>query len=903
MDVVEVPVVPAMTNKIDFTPHFTKGQHAFDTVTWVRRDAVLVGADGKEKFRQNDVEVPDWWNDTTVNIVAEKYFRVVGGVKESSAKQMFHRVAFWITKRGIEQNVLEGEYLRGSVGGTHGESCFGGPAEIFYQELLYMFVHGMHAFNSPVWFNVGVQAIPQCSACFIQEVEDTMESIVDLATKEVMLFKGGSGTGSNLSPLRSSWEKLSGGGRPSGPVSFMKMFDKGAGVTKSGGTTRRAAKMVVLNVDHPDILEQSNGEVGFIGCKAHAEKIAADLYSTGKYTAEWNVPGNVYDLVDYQNANNSVRVTDWFMEAVQLNQQWITKAVKTGADVKSYSAQAIYSQIAEAAWYCGDPGIQFDTSTNDWHTCKESGRINASNPCSEYLFLDDTACNLSSLNLTRFAEGKGFDIDGFIHACELAITAKEIIVDASSYPSERIAERSHQFRTLGLGYTNLGALLTLWGLPYDSNEGRTVAGAITAVMTGAAYRMSARLAEVKGPFPEYEKNKDSMLEVIRKHWDAAKRLPSTIVKEWRELISAAYELWSDAYELGLRFGYRNAQVTVIAPTGTISFLMGADTTAIEPMLALVVYKKLVGEGTVKLPNGIVEQALKNLGYSSEAIASILQHVKLTEKIHTAAGFDSAKHGPIFAEALGQYALRPEAHVDMMVAVQPFISGGISKTVNMPKECTPKDIADIYTRAWKGGLKCVAVYRDGCKLSQPISTKLTDAGKRQEKLEWGQRRKMPETRPALNHKFEVQGFEGYLSPGFYEDGSLAEIFIQASKEGSTLSGMLGAFSIAVSIGLQYGVPLETFVDKFSDMQFEPRGFTNNEEIRIAKSLPDYIFRFLEQVTKKPLQVVEKTGEEKVETAVVRSSSLGGPPCSKCGNATERSGTCYRCMSCGTTTGCS
>lgn len=863
------------------------GVHPFDTVKWIRKDAVIVGSDGKEKFRQNDVEVPDWWSDTSINIVAEKYFRIVKGVKENSAKQMFSRVAGWLRKQAVDQRVLGDE-----------------NAKVFEEELLYMFVHGMHAFNSPVWFNMGVKdEKPQCSACFIQAVEDTMESITDLQRKEIMLFKGGSGTGTNFSPLRSSYERLSNGGWSSGPVSFMEPLDAGAGATKSGGGTRRAAKMCVLNIDHPDIYEQSNGKPGFITCKSDAEQVAHDLYSTGKYTAEWNKPGNVYERVGFQNANNSVRVTDWFMEAVELGQEWATISVKDKREIKKYKAQFLWDEISKAAWICGDPGIQFDTTTNKWHTCKESGPINASNPCSEYLFLDDTACNLSSLNLLRFADGKKFKLAEFIHASEIATLAKEVIVEGSSYPSKLIEENSHKYRTLGLGYTNLGSLLMYWGLPYDSNEGRTVTAAITAVMTGAAYRMSAEMARVKGPFSEYEKNKSSMLEVIRMHWDAAKRLPSTIVKDWQPLMDATYTIWKDAYELGCKYGYRNAQTTVIAPTGTISFLMGADATGIEPSLGLLVFKKVVGEGLLVLPNKMVEHALRNLGYADDTIAGILEYIRNKQTIHGAPGFEE-KHGSVFQCALGENALSPNAHVDMMVAVQPFVSGGISKTVNMPKDATPQDIANIYMRAWKGGLKCIAVFRDGCKLSQPISTEFSEKGKATKKLAWGQRRKMPKTRDSKTHKFIIGNQEGYLTVGLYPDGSFGEFFIETSKQGSSLMGFVDAWATAVSIGIQHGVPFDVLKEKFIGMKFEPEGFTDCDEIRIAKSIPDYIFRWIEHF------IINKgVGQEPEESSVISIESKpmekdsSGPPCSSCGNLTKRAGSCYLCTSCGTTTGCS
>lgn len=906
----EVSKITTTKSKIYFRELFTKGvTDPFETVAWVKRDAVLIGRNGVEVFRQNDVLVPKDWSDRTVNIVAEKYFRVVNGVKENSAKQMFNRVASWIAFNGVKQDLVEGT----AVKNPDGTYVFTGSAQILYKELLYMLLHGMHAFNSPVWFNVGVVENPQCSACFIQSVDDTMESIVDLQKREVMLFKQGSGTGSNLSALRSSYEKLSGGGKASGPVSFMKMFDSGAGVTKSGGTTRRAAKMVVLNIDHPDILQQANGEDGFITCKSHSENLARDLHSTGKYTAEWNKPGNVYDLVPYQNANNSVRVTDEFMNAVMENKDWYTKAVKTREVIHTYKARDIWNAVAEAAHISGDPGIQFDTETNDWHTCPNSGRINASNPCSEYLFLDDTACNLSSLNLMKFMaeDGKTFEVEKFIHACEIATASKEIIVDASSYPSEKLKERSRVFRTLGLGFTNLGALLTYVGLPYDSNEGRNLTASITAIMTGSAYRMSAEMARVKGPFEAYEINKVPMLRVITKHWNAAKKLPSSSVKEYQMLVDKAYDVWRDAFEVGTMWGFRNAQVSVIAPTGTISFLMDCDTTGIEPMLGCVTYKKLVGEGTIIIINRIVEAALNNLGYPSEAIKAIQAHLESGGNIQDAPGFDDEAHGPIFAQALGPYALSPEAHIDMMIAVQPFISGGISKTVNMPNEATPRDIAEIYERAWKGKLKCVAVFRDGCKLSQPISTKMTDSSNTKKSMNWSDRKRLPKTRASVTHKFQIGPQEGYLTAGLYPDGTLGEIFIEVGKQGSSLMGFVDAWAQSISIGIQHGVPFEVMREKFQDMTFEPYGFTGEDGIPRAKSIPDYVFRWLEK------NIINKTSETPIDNidtyhSSIRehtpqiqqvSSSLDGPPCTSCGNMTRRSGSCYTCTSCGTNTGCS
>lgn len=910
-------ILPTKNNKpekLDIRPLFNKDRaDPFDSLQWERRDAVIIDAEGKEKFRQNGVEVPITWTDIQTQIVAEKYLRVVNGEKEHSTKQMFHRIAYWITKKGIEQGVLSGKVgtIDYTVLGT-GEQYFSGEAVVFYNELLYLLVNGMYAFNSPVWFNVGVQEKPQCSACFIQSVEDNMESITDLAQKEVMLFKGGSGTGSNLSPLRSSWEKLSRGGKPSGPVSFMKGYDAFAGVTKSGGGTRRAAKMVVLNANHPDIFETQDGQPGFITCKSDAEEAAHALFSTGKYTAEFNKPGNVYDRVGYQNANNSVRVTDEFMDAVRLDKPWTTYAVSDGKPVKTYQASYLWEEIAKAAHFCGDPGIQFDSATNDMHTCPNSGRINASNPCSEYLFLDDTACNLGSLNLLKFADGKSFKIVEFEHACKIAITAKEILVGASSYPSAKIEENSHKYRTLGLGYSNVGALLTYWGLPYDSHEARTVMGAITAVMTGAAYKASADLARVQGPFPEYEKNKEAMLSVIRKHWNSAKKLPSLISKEWQILVDRACEVWQEAWHAGSLWGYRNGQVTVIAPAGTISFLMDCDSTGIEPMLNVILYKKLVGGGLLIMVNGIVEKALKNLDYSTEEIAIIIEHIRTKRTIHGAPGFNP-KHGPIFAEALGENSIKPDAHLDMMIAVQPFISGGISKTVNMPATATIREVADVYMKAWKGRLKCVAIYRDGCKLSQPISTSLTDRSG-VGRMAWGQRKRLSKTRNSLTHKFTIASIDGYLIAGLYPDGSLGEIFIEISKQGSSLQGFVDCWVQAVSIGLQHGVPFDVLRDKYVDMRFEPSGITDDEDIRFAKSVPDFVLRWLDlnvvNKDKKESRKQEETPSEvipisfpRTKSAEIPKSFLDGPPCISCGNLTQRSGSCYCCPQCGTTSGCS
>jgi len=896
----------ASPKRIRFQRVFTtEGVHPFNTVEWVRKDAVIYGSKGDVKFRQDGVEVPGFWNDTTVNIVAEKYFRTINGVKEVSAKQMFDRVAYWMARQAIDQGIFEPGHLH-----TYGappsppDTMMSVDGQVFYEELLFMLLHGMFAFNSPVWFNVGAVEVPQCSACFIQQVTDDMGDIMDLAKKEAMLFKGGSGTGGNLSPIRGSMEKLSNGGTASGPVSFMKGFDAFAGAMKSGGGTRRAAKMVVLNVDHPDIEE-------FITCKSNAEQVAHDLYSTGKYTAEFNVPGNVYEYVGFQNANNSVRVTDEFMKLVESDGEFSTKFVSTGKPHKKYKARHLWKEIAKAAWMCGDPGLQFDTTTNNWHTSPASGRINASNPCSEYLYLDNTACNLGSLNLRKFVKlDNTFDIEGFEHACSIAITAMEAVVDASSYPSPVITENSHRYRTLGLGYTNLGDLLTVWGLPYDSNDGRSVAGGITAIMGGAAQRQSALLAEVRGPFEAFEANREPMLNVVKMHLNAAKRIPTPMAKQYHAIIDRAPEVWTEALQAGKKFGYRNGQVTVLAPTGTISFLMCADTTGVEPNTAIVRYKKLVGGGMERLATPSVELALKNLGYSPEVIDGILEYVAENEKLQGAPEFDYEKHGGVFPEAIGPNALRPEAHILMMAAVQPFLSGGISKTVNMPENCTVEDIEKIYMLSWKSGLKCVAIYRDKCKLSQPISTENNTLEGRVKSLAWGERRRLPDERDAKTAKVSIGGTEVYITPGFFGDGSLGEIFVRVSKQGSTLNGIMDAWATAFSIGLQHGVPLETFIEKFSDQEFEPKGWTSHPIIRRARSIPDFLAQWLAlnfapnaqhllRLREAPADVKLLTPKEEEAKA---EKAPSGPPCTRCGSLTKRAGSCHLCPNCGTSTGC-
>jgi ribonucleoside-diphosphate reductase alpha chain len=783
-----------------------------------------------------------------------------------------------------------------------------------------------------VWFNVGFEKAPQCSACFINSVQDTMESILGLAKTEGMLFKFGSGTGSNLSNIRSSKELLAGGGTASGPVSFMKGFDAFAGVIKSGGKTRRAAKMVILNADHPDIKE-------FINCKVEEEKKAWALIDAGY---DGSFTGVAYGSVFFQNSNNSVRVTDEFMRAVLDDGDWTTKAVRDGAPMETYKARDLMRQIAEGTWICGDPGMQFDTTINDWHTCPNTARINASNPCSEYMFLDDTACNLSSINLMKFVRPEDdpknageFDVIGFEKACRTMILAQEILVDNASYPTPAIEKNSHAYRPLGLGYANLGALLMSRGLPYDSDGGRDYAGAITAIMHGAAFAESSRVArDHGGPFSGYEKNKDPMMRVMRKHRAAIKDIDKTNVP--KDMLETAKAVWDEVIEMGELHGFRNAQATVLAPTGTIGFMMDCDTTGVEPDIALVKYKKLVGGGMMKIVNQTVPMALKKLGYSQPQIKEIIEYIDENETIEGAphvkephmAVFDCA-----FKPLRGTRSIHYMGHVRMMGATQPFLSGAISKTVNVPKNASVEDIQQAYIDSWRIGAKAVSIYRDGSKRTQPLNTSkaaivaagvltpeaVAAAGPR--------RRKLPDERHALTHKFDIAGHEGYITVGLYEDGMPGEIFLVMAKEGSTISGFADAFAQAISYALQYGVPLQELVDKFSHVRFEPSGMTRNPDVRFAKSIVDYIFRWMaakflspeaqfragvnnrEEVTTTPEQLaLDVAATAKAPSTPSRSTFAAiqnqedAPPCSTCGSIMVRSGACYKCSNCGTTSGC-
>jgi len=824
------------------------GVHPFDQITWERRKARITDEKGQIIFEQDGVEVPASWSQLATKVVVSKYFYgdAEQGQREYSVKQLVHRVARTIADRGRKDGYFASDQ----------------DAEDFYHELAWLCVNQYGAFNSPVWFNVGLYDVygiegsehnfhwspaeqravpcknsyeyPQASACFIQSVDDTMEDIMRLARSEAMLFKHGSGTGTDLSTLRSSREKLSGGGKPSGPLSFMRVFDQIAAVVKSGGKTRRAAKMQSLRVDHPDIKE-------FITCKMEEEQKAWALIEQG-YGGDLN--SAAYDSVMFQNSNLSVRATDEFMEAVEKDGKWTTYAVTTGEPVGEYSARELMRLIAEGTRICGDPGMQFHTTINKWHTCPNSGPINASNPCSEYMFLDNSACNLASLNLMKFRKDEGtFDLEGFRRAVRIFIIAQDILVDNGSYPEARITENSHRFRPLGLGYANLGALMMSLALPYDSDEARAWAAAITAVMTGTAYAVSAELAEKLGPFEGFEANREPMLNVIRMHREHAYNIPEVYCPA--ELANAAKDAWDQAHEMGVQHGYRNAQATVLAPTGTIGFMMDCDTTGVEPDIALVKYKLLAGGGMLKIVNRTVPMALERLGYGPDEIKAICDHIDKEDTIEGAPGLRE-EHLPVFDCAFkpvkGQRHIHYTAHLKMMAAVQPFLSGAISKTINMPKESTTEEIAAAYIDGWKMGLKAVAIYRDGSKRVQPVNVE--KQGKSETKAEAPParpfRRRLPETRNSITHKFSVAGHEGYLTVGLYEDGQPGELFITMAKEGSTVGGLMDVVGTCVSMALQYGVPLITLVDKFRHARFEPSGMTSNKNIPFAKSLIDYIF---------------------------------------------------------------
>jgi ribonucleoside-diphosphate reductase alpha chain len=992
---------------------FTKlGVSAYDEVEWELRTAQITDAHGNVIFEQKDVEVPKDWSMTATNIVASKYLHGTLGTaeRETGVRQLVARVAETIRDWGLAQ----GYFKTAEDGAT------------FHDELVHILVRQYAAFNSPVWFNVGCDRIepnsdgrnwhwnpqtqqvefgvtgysrPQCSACFINSVKDSLDSILTLAKTEGMLFKWGSGTGTNLSPLRSSTEGLSGGGTASGPLSFMKGFDAFAGVIKSGGKTRRAAKMVILNVDHPDIVD-------FIDCKMKEEAKAHALVAMG-YDGS-HPDSDAYSSIFFQNANNSVRVTDDFMYAVIRDTDFSTRSVRDGSVMHTYKAKELLHKISEATWHCGDPGMQYDTTVNRWHTSKNTARINASNPCSEYMFLDDSACNLASLNLLKFAPNGTFDVEAYRHAVDILITAQEIIVDNAGYPTEQIMRNSHDYRPLGLGYANLGALLMAAGLPYDSDAGRDYAACVTAIMCGEAYLQSSRIAEICEPLapateitkktlaetnlgsntmpggacPGWYINREPFLDVIRMHrasvnaigtsngrvGTAAPGRPaerSSAASQIDELISASKACWDEALAHGERFGYRNSQVTVLAPTGTIGFMMDCDTTGVEPDLALVKYKKLVGGGMIKIVNNTVPTALFKLGYTHEQTDAIVSYIDATGTIEGApqlkdehlAVFDCS-----FKPAKGTRSIHYMGHLRMMAAAQPFISGAISKTVNLPENASVEEISEVYIQAWKLGLKAVAIYRDGCKKSQPLSaagTKTAESARvgtgvspvqvEEEDLNApprAVRHKLQEERASITHKFKVGDHEGYITVGLYPNGTPGELFITMAKEGSTVSGLMDSFALAVSIALQHGVKLELFCEKFAHTRFEPSGWSGNPDIGYAKSIMDYIFRWLQlrfltgqqqmlfenlrprlttgtadassaqaegvssQGAASGIRRPEAAGREPGSASVHAADALSSivdlgdaPTCSFCGSIMTRNGSCYRCMSCGSTSGCS
>lgn len=918
--------------------YFTKPKsYAYDQIKWVKRDSELKNPfTGEVVFSQKEVEIPESWSMNALNIVAQKYFTGTPGTdeRETSLRDLIDRVVDTVVRQGQQEGYFDSDT----------------DAETYREELKYVLATQRAAFNSPVWFNIGApERAQQASACFILGVDDTMGSILQWYTDEGMIFKGGSGSGVNVSSIRSSVEKLGkSAGTASGPLSFMRGADASAGAIKSGGKTRRAAKMVILNADHPDVEE-------FIWCKAIEERKARALQEAG---FDMSLDGKDIFSVQYQNANNSVRVTDEFMQAVVDNKDWDLKAVTTGKTVRTVKARDIMRQFAEAAWECADPGMQFDTVINKWHTTPNAGRINGSNPCSEYMHLDNSACNLASINLLHYLNDDfSFDVESFKHTVELIFTAQEILVGYSEYPTERITKNAKAYRELGIGYANLGALLMAQGLPYDSDEGRAQAAAITALLTGHAYATSARMAQKVGPFAGYHKDRENMLHVLKMHREEVDKIDAGKVSE--DLLSAAATAWDEAVELGELYGVRNSQASVLAPTGTIGLMMDCDTTGIEPDLGLVKVKKLVGGGTMSIVNQTVPRALKALGYTKDQVNDIVAYID-TEKTILGAPHLAKEHEPVFACSMGDNAIHYLGHVKMMAAAQPFLSGAISKTVNMPESATVEDIEQLHIDSWKMGLKAVAIYRDNCKVAQPLSMAKKDGDDKKEPastpaestttddgrivLKGAVRRKMPRKRTSRTYRFEVADLEGFFTVGEYADGTPGELFITVSKQGSTLAGLMDSFAISMSHGLQYGVPLKSYVKTLRGTSFAPFGITDDPEIRTASSVTDYIIRRLaldylsfddrlelglasfddmpdEQTSLLggETEPVESKGSDEVETRPVqmsapketaseakpakKSADSTAPLCYNCGNQTQRSGSCYVCSSCGSTTGCS
>jgi len=906
--------------------------HPYDAVTWERRDVVMTNwRDGSVNFEQRGVEFPDFWSVNAANIVTTKYFRGAVGSpqRETSLRQLIDRVVLTYRKAGEE----------------HGYFATPADAEVFEHELTHMLLHQVFSFNSPVWFNVGTQSPQQVSACFILAVDDTMDSILNWYREEGLIFKGGSGAGLNLSRIRSSKELLSSGGTASGPVSFMRGADASAGTIKSGGATRRAAKMVILDVDHPDVEE-------FIETKAREEDKIRALRDAG---FDMDLGGKDIVSVQYQNANNSIRVNDEFMRAVEEGKEFGLRARKTGEAIETVDAKSLFRKMAQAAWECADPGIQYDGTINDWHTCPETGRITASNPCSEYMHLDNSSCNLASLNLLKFLKDDDtFDAVTFAKAVEFVITAMDISICFADFPTEAIGETTRAYRQLGIGYANLGALLMATGHAYDSDGGRSLAAAITSLMTGTAYKRSAELAGVVGPYDGYARNAEPHKRVMRKH-AAANDAVRPVDADAARVLHVATKAWQDCLAVGEKNGWRNSQASVLAPTGTIGLMMDCDTTGVEPDLALVKFKKLVGGGSMQIVNQTVPRALKKLGYQDEQIEAIVEHISEHGNVLDAPGL-RPEHYEVFDCAMGERSIKPMGHVRMMAAVQPFISGAISKTVNMPETATVEEIEDIYFQAWSLGLKALAIYRDNCKVGQPLTD--ARAAKKPAEADAGEvhehrpvRRRLPKKRPSQTVSFSVAGAEGYMTAGSYPDDGLGEVFLKLGKQGSTLAGVMDAFSIAISIALQYGVPLETYVQKFTNMRFEPAGMTDDPDIRMAQSVMDYIFRRLAldylpyekraelgiftaeeraaTVAQNygPAPVAPVADDDVVDPETLRDSvplekpaagdvhssteliekqqgtAADAPLCLNCGVKMRPAGSCYVCESCGSTSGCS
>lgn len=893
---------------------FTKeGVHPFDDVEWRLVDAVIARPDGTVVFEQKDIEVPAWWNQISINIVADKYLRVINGVRETSVKQVFTRVAETLTRWASEQGYFDSPK----------------DAEIYEHELLYALVHQYGAFNSPVWFNLGVPGRRQAaSACFISGVGDSLDSIAEFSRSEKLIFSGGSGSGANLSALRSSYERLSSGAYVCGPLGFMEELDKGAKVMKSGGSTRNAAKMVVMDMDHPDILETKDGRPGFVRCKAVEEKRAHDLIDAG-YSGAYDDPNSAYKWVSFQNANHSVSIPDSFMQAVIDDRAWETRARLTGEIVHTYRARELWQEIAQAAWFCGDPGVQFTDHINRWHTTPNSGRIRSSNPCSEFLHVDNTACNLCAVNLTKFFDDRVFQPKRFEQAVRVFVTAQNAIIAKAEYPTAAITKNSLLLRPIGLNYGNLGALLMNLGYAYDSDEGRAVAARLASLMTANAYIVSAKLAARTSPFPDFEKNREPMLGVMRMHRESNR----DVLRRWGlrkdplgdDVLSRSEKAWEEVVKLGEKFGYTISQATLQAPLGTISFLMGMDTTGIEPAFALVSYKSLVGGGYMKLVNGTVDRALASLGYSGSDIEAIKQHLVDTDGVEGAPGLRD-EHLPVFDCAMPSKSGRcvsPLGHLKMMAAIQPLITCAQSKTVNLTSDATAEQIADLYLEGWKLGIKCIALYRDGCKRSQPLKTKARDdeeqkTGVREvikeviREVPTVTRRSMPKDVSGHRHRFEIGGHKGYLIINEYEDGTPGEIFVRLGKNGSTLGGLLDGFTQMASIALQYGVPLNRIIRSFVNQRFEPSGMTDNPRIRFADSIYDYIAKYLDVryfngefsgIADRMKAALPNMESLPPPSSPSPSMSVDAPPCSNCGGITARNGSCYLCRTCGTSTGCS